>query len=351
MKEKIIDILTKGNSNQIKSIINTVFNRDSDLFMSFLDDIGVLSDENIYPYLIEEMPMSYLSTKFKTNPDKTTKFIVDNYFGDIISQNGRYILKLASREDLSAFFKNDGGNRDVGSQELAKLILQEDWWEPFYDSLQDVYDEIIENLTPENLKLLAERINDELSSEKIEPETSLLEDIAEDQGHPEYVELSVDLLLNTIFEDKESTKHILDEASDINMELYSLYHDAFNTAYIDEKWDNLANELKSLLSIDNIGEYKSRKVTNYTGEKVNIENYYIDVTNFLPEVIKSTFDDEYMNDDYRNVFDNYGGFESFVTEMIAENVIEGGSLSIPYYDYPDYDRVEKYINEMFGDYI
>jgi len=351
MKEKIIDILTNGSDNQIQSLVNTVFNGESELFMSFLEKNGLLSDENIYDYLIEEMPMTYLSNKFKTNPDKTTKYIVDNYFGDISSENGRYILKLDNREDLSIFFKRDGG-RDMSSQELAKLILQEDWWEPFYDSLQDVYDEVIENLTPENLNLLANKINDELLDSKIEPETSLLEDIAEDQGHPEYVELSVDLLLNTIFEDKESTKYILNhEANDTNSELYSLYHNAFNTAYVDEKWENLTSELKSLLGIENIGEYRSRKVKNYKGEEVNISDYFIDVTNFLPDVIQSTFDDRYMNDDYRNQFEYYGNFESFVEEMIYENVIEGGSLSMPYYDYPDHDRVERYMNEMFREYI
>lgn len=351
MKEKIIDILTNGSDSQIQSLVNTVFNGNSELFMSFLEKNGLLSDENIYDYLIEEMPMTYLSNKFKTNPDKTTKYIVDNYFGDISSENGRYILKLDNREDLSIFFKRDGG-RDMSSQELAKLILQEDWWEPFYDSLQDVYDEVIENLTPENLKLLAEKINDELSGSEVDPYTSLLEDIAEDQGHPEYVELSVDLLLNTIFEDKESTKYILNhEANDTDSELYSLYHNAFNTAYVDEKWENLTSELKSLLGIENIGEYRSRKVKNYKGEEVNISDYFIDVTNFLPDVIKSTFDDRYMNDDYRNQFEYYGSFESFVEEMIYENVIEGGSLYMPYYDYPDHDRVERYMNEMFRDYI
>ena len=351
MKEKIINILTNGSDNQIQSLVNTVFNGDSELFMSFLEKNGLLSDENIYDYLIEEMPMTYLSKKFKTNPDKTTKYIVDNYFNDVTSENGRYIFRLNNREDLSIFFKDDGGS-DMGSKKLAKLILQEDWWEPFYDALQDVYDEVIENLTPENLKLLAEKINDELSGSKIEPETSLLEDIAIDQGHPDYVELSADLLLNTIFEEKESTKYILDrEAVDTSSELYSLYHNAYNSAYVDEKWENLTNELKSLLGIDNIGEYRSKKVKNYKGEEVNINDYFIDVTNFLPDVIQSTFDDKYMNDDYRNQFEYYGDFESFVQEMIYEDVIEGGSLSIPYYDYPDHDRVERNMNEMFRDYI
>lgn len=351
MKEKIINLLNKP-SWEVDKFINTIFNGNRETFISFLEKRGLLNDENIYDYLIEEMPMTYLSNKFKNNPDKTTKYIVDNYFGDISSENGRYTLRLNNREDLSIFFKDDGGSRDMSSREYVSLIFQEDWWDPFYDTLEDVYTDVIENLTPENLKLLAERMIDEPASSEIQPDTELLENIAEEQGHPEYVELSIDLLLNTIFEDKETTKYLLEyEFNDINSELYSLYNSAYNTAYVDEKWETATNELKSLLGAENIGEYKSRTVKNYKGEEVNISDYFIDVTNFLPDVIEATFNDKYMVDDYRNQFEYYGNFESFVGEMIDEDVIEGGDMSIPYYDYPDYTRVERYMNEMFRDYI
>jgi len=350
MKEKLIKLLESNDTEDIYNFINLYLNGDSDEFFKLIDKVGIIDDDKIYESLIESMPMSYLSHKYNSNPKQTVNYIINEYFGDIKEINGRYILELGEREDLSLFFKKDGG-RDISSKELAEKILGEDWWEPFYDSLQDVYDEVIEVLTPENLKLLAEKINDELSGSKVEPETSLLEDIAEDQGHPDYVELSVDLLLNTIFEEKESTKYILNrEAVDTSSELYSLYHNAYNTAYVDEKWEQVSNELKSLLSIDNMGEWQTKTVKGYDGKEKKINTYFIDVTNIVDESIKETLDSRYV-DDYRNEFEYYGSFESFIEYIINEDIIEGGSISIGYYDYPDHDRVEKYVNDLFPDYI
>ena len=350
MKEKLIKLLESNDTEDIYNFINLYLNGDSDEFFKLIDKVGIIDDDKIYESLIESMPMSYLSHKYNSNPKQTVNYIINEYFGDIKGINGRYILELGEREDLSLFFKKDGG-RDISSKELAEKILGEDWWEPFYDSLQDVYDEVIEVLTPENLKLLAEKINVELSGSKVEPETSLLEDIAEDQGHPDYVELSVDLLLNTIFEDKESTKYILNrEAVDTSSELYSLYHNAYNTAYIDEKWEQVSNELKSLLSIDNMGEWQTKTVKGYDGKEKKINTYFIDVTNIVDESIKETLDSRYV-DDYRNEFEYYGSFESFIEYIINEDIIEGGSMSIGYYDYPDPSKVDEYINDLFGDYL
>jgi hypothetical protein len=350
MKEKIIKLLESNNIEEVNKFINLYFNGDSVEFFKLLEKLGITDGDDIYEVLLEEMPMTYLKYKYDLNPDSTVKYITDEFFGDVTEKNSRYILTLNDREDLSIFFKDDGG-RDTGSKELAKLIFQEDWWEPYYDSLQDVYEEVVTELDDKNLLTLANTINDELSGVKIEPKTSLLEDIAEDQGHSEYVELSAELILNTIFEDSETTKFLLNESTDVSSELYSLYHNAYNTAYVDEKWETATNEVKSLLSIDNIGEWSSKKVKNYKGEEKTLNYYHIDVTNFIPEVIDAVFNDRYMFDDYRNQFEYYDDFEGLVKEAISEDVIEGASMSIPYYDYPDHQKVVQYLNDFFPDYI
>ena len=350
MKEKIINLLQRNDVTEIDNFINRYLNGDDSEFFSLIDKLGILDDDEIYPVLMEDKPMTYLKYKFDNNPEVTTKFIVDEYFSDVINQNGRLMLEIGSREDLSIFFKDDGG-RDMGSKEMSKLIFQEDWWEPFYDSLSSIYDEVIYNLNSTNLRLLANAINDELLDSEIEPSTELLEDIANDQGHPEYVDISVDLLLDTIFNDEKSTNAILNEASNVSSELYSLYHNAYNTAYVDEKWEQASNEIKSLLSTDNIGEWVSKKVKNYKGEEKTVNNYIIDVTNFVPYLIKSIFEDKYMLDDYRNQFEYWGNFENLIEEMIKEDVIQGATMSIGYYDYPDHNKVIQYLNDLFSDYI
>lgn len=350
MKEKIINLLENGDADDLRNFISRYLNDDYTEFFKLLEKIGIMDGDEFYPVITEEFPMSYLHYRYMVNPDSTVNHIINEYFSDIIYKDGRLFLHLDKMEDLSIFFKDDGG-RDTGSKEMAKLIFQEDWWEPFDDTLSSLYDEVIENLNSKNLSSLAHSIYNELSDSEISPSTSLLEDIATDQGHPEYVELSVDLILNTIFNDKESTNRLLDEAANVSSELYSLYHNSYNTAYIDEKYKIASDEVKSLLSIDNIGNWKSRKVKTVDGKEKTINDYYIDVTNFVPYVIDSIFKDDYMNDDYRNAFEYHGYFEDLVIEVIKEEVIEGGTISVGYYDYPDHERVNQYLNDMFEDYI
>lgn len=350
MKEKIINLLNKNSQEEIDTFINRYLNGDDDEFFNLIDKLGILDDDEIYPILLEDKPMSYLKYKYNSNPETTINFIIDNYLTDVTKQDGKLLLRLNNREDLSIFFKDDGG-RDMGSKEMSKLVFQEDWWEPFDNTLSSIYSEVIYNLNPENLSLLATAINDELSGSDVSPSTSLLEDIANEQGHPDYVELSVELIRNTIFNDEDSTNAILDDASNVSSELYSLYHNAYNTAYIDEKWETASNEIKSLLSTDSIGDWVSRKGKNYKGEEITINNYFVDVTKFVPYLIESILNDKYMSDDYRNAFEYFGNLENLIEESIKEDVIDGGSMSISYYDYADYRKVTEYLNDLFSDYI
>lgn len=353
MKEKLANIIRNNDEYSLNVFIDRYMNGDTEKFLDIVSKTGLFNDSEIFENLIDMFPMTYLHTRYRSNPDETAKYIVDNYFGDLeATEDGRYFLTLNDRESLSNFFKNDGGRNDMGSRELAKLMFQEDWFEPFYDTYTNIYEDVVQELNSENLYLLANAINDELLNTEISPETSLLEDIAHDQGHPDFVILSTDLILNEIFNDEETTKHLLlHEAVNVGSELSSLHNNAANTAYVDEKWEQASDEIKSFFSIDNIGEWSTKKVTNYKGEEVDRHTYKIEVTNMVPELIQSVFDDKYHNDDSQNIFEYYGDFENLLTFLIDEDTIEGASISIPYYDYPDHDRTVKYLNELFKDYI
>jgi hypothetical protein len=358
MKEKLLKIIKNNSSTELNLFINRFFNGNYQVFFNTVIKSGLLDDEEyrdeVKETLIEVFPMNYLSTIYNNNSEETTRFIVNKYFGDVNETgDGRYLLRLNDREDLSNFFKGrDGGRNDLSSKEMAKLIFQEDWWEPFNDLSYDLYNDIIEELNPENLQLLAEKINDELSNTKIDPETDLLENIAEEQGHPEYVELDTNIILNEIFKDEETIKYILENYSTtISSDLSNLYNNASNTVYVDEKWEDATNELKSFFLIDNIGKWDSRVVKNYKGEEKTVHDYKIEVTNFLPYMFKKMFDDEYIMDDSHNVFEYYGELERLIIFLIDEDIIEGGTISMSHYDYPDHSKTVKYINDLFADYI
>lgn len=357
MKEKIFNIIKDYNDSELSRFVNNIFNGNYKVFIKTVMDLGLLDDEE-YKYevesvLIDLFPMTYLSIIYDKNQDETIKLIVDKYLSDVDEVgDGRYFMRLNDREDLSVFFKNDGGRNDMSSRELAKKIFQEDWWDAYDDANEDLFYDVVENLDEKNIKILAERLYEDLSNIQIEPETSLLEDIAEEQGHPEYVELSIDLLINNIFRDEKTTKYILQhEGTDVSSELSGLYSNALNSAYIDEKWESATEELKSFLSIDNIGEWYSNIVKNYKGEEKTVENYKIEVTKILPEIFKKIFNDKYLMDDSYNIFEYHGTLEGVLEYLINEDIIEGCELRISSYDYPDYRRISKILNEIFSDYV
>ena len=352
MKEKIISILS-GGSGEVEDFINRYMNGDKDSFFDLVEKFGLLQNSGTYESVIEMFPMTYLRKSYIDDREKTIDNIVSTY-SDITKKGDKYFLTLGERADLSTFFKSDDGNRESSSSDMVRNILSEDgdWFEPFQDVTQNLYTDVIEELNEKNKFLLAKSISEELSGTQISPETELLENIAQDQGHPNYVEVKDPLLVMDILEEDEtSIKVLLDEASEVSGNLYSLHHNSYNTAYTDEKYNEIMSEVKHLLEIDNSGDWETKTITNHKGEEKTIYNYIVEVTKFIPHLFSSIFNDDYQLDDYRNVFEYYGDFEDLTKEMITEEVVEGLSLSRSYYDYADHTLVRKYLNDMFTDYV
>jgi len=351
MKEKIINILS-GGSGEVEDFINRYLNGDKDSFFDLLERFGLLQNSDTYESVIEMFPMTYLRKSYIDDRKKTIDNIVSTY-SDITKKGDKYFLTLGKRSDLSIFFKSDDGNREMSSSEMVKNILgEDDWFEPFSDVTQNLYTDVIEELNEKNKFLLAKSISEELSGTQISPETELLENMAKDQGHPDYVDVKDPMLVMDILEEDEtSTKVLLDEASEVSSNLYSLHHNSYNTAYTDEKYNEIMSEVRSLLEIDNSGDWESKTIKNSKGEEKTIYNYIIEVTKFIPFLFSSIFNDDYQLDDYRNAFDYYGDFEDLTKEMITEEVIEGASMSRSYYDYADHTLVKKYLNDMIIYYV
>tara|TARA_R110000803_G_scaffold45238_9_gene95374 strand:+ start:1334 stop:2377 length:1044 start_codon:yes stop_codon:yes gene_type:complete len=346
MKEKILKIIKTGD---IESFVERYFNGDMYLFMDFISDLNLLTNETVSDFLMDDYPMTYLRRKYMLDRTLTIDEIVSTY-SDILKKGDKYYLRLNDMASLKMFFKRDDGGRGYSSSEMIEKIFGEDYYEMYDDTSSDLYTDVIEELTDENLMSLSKLIVKDLSSERIDPVTELLEDIATDQGHPDYVILDNPLLLMDILkEDEESTMAILEETNELTSNLYNLHHNAYNVSYTDEKYNEATIEIKHLLEIDNIGDWISKQIKNSEGVRT-IEYYHIDVTKFIPYLFSSIFNDKDQVDDYRNVFEHWGDFEDLTKEMIYEEVIDSATMNLYGNDYPDSDLVVKYINEMFDDY-
>jgi hypothetical protein len=223
-------------------------------------------------------------------------------------------------------------NRDVSRSTIAKLLSGEfdnDWYSS-YDI--DIFDNVIDDLSPENLNELKQIFLRELSGKEISTEEG------EITISPENID--------NVFKDKYLLKEILnDELSNIESELNSLYFNAERNALEDEYYENIWGELdeffytgerkwvsvKRGFSWDKDGSKKDRFL-----EMIRIP--IRDFDKFITDYLK-------VNKKYSNSsLEYHGNYVDLLNDA-------GDCLRVNFPDYADSTKVRNNINEMFGDYI
>jgi hypothetical protein len=264
---------------------------------------------------------------------------VNKLLGDFeFDENGNGYLILDNRGELSRLFC-DGRRYDL-SQETVSSILGDDSdvWEPYWDTTDNVYRDVIEELSKENLEVLKKRIIDELKGKELSPETEEMEFIAEQQGHPDYWVID-ETSVERIIDDESSMKILLnDELSDMRSELYSIHSNAYNSAYQEEVYEDIWKELTEFF--DGTGEWIS--VPNPYKKDTTLQKFKIKVSDpigFLGDYL-------YENKKYGNsgTIEYHGSY----IELLKET-IDCLSAKVP--EYPDFRKVDKNINLYFGDHF
>ena len=222
------------------------------------------------------------------------------------------------------------------SQDTIESILDGEY-ENYYDySTDDVYRDVVQELTKENLKRLKEYIVDSLKGQQIPTSTEVLESISKSQGN-DYVTVD-ETSIDEIVDDEETMNELMkDELGELKSELYSVHGGAYNTAYEDELYDSIWSKLEEFFQ--GPGEWLNRphtykKDTQVQKFKVPIQNFYSNILNYLQD-----------NKGYGNGNLDYHG--SYV------DILDEGQECLSVYapDYPDSRKVDKNINSYFSDYI
>ncbi len=133
------------------------------------------------------------------------------------------------------------------------------------------------------------------------------------------------------------------DLSDLKAELYSVHNNAYNTAYTDEIYNSVWNEIETYFDKNSI---RTETKERYDGQKVyyeyiKIKNFEKTIEDFLRENSGYTYSDSFL--------DYFGSYISLLRDMMNNHGYESASFRVP--DYPDYSDVEKNINEMFRDYV
>ena len=278
----------------------------------------------------------YLLWSYENNKEEYYKWVAD-FLSDVEFENGKAYLEISDRSDLAKLFC-DGHRYDLSRDTIESILSGEDFYEPYYDTTDNVYRDVIEELTPENDRRLQEYVVDMLKGEQIPAETDELELIASEQGHPEFVEVDIENV-KRIIDNEETMKELLgDQLSDLKGELYSIHSSAYNSAMESELYDEVWSELETYF--EGHGEWINKphpykKDTQIQYFKVPIRDFESMVNDYL-----------FNNKGYGNsgTLEYHGSF----IDIMAE---DRDCLSVQSPDYPDHRKVDKNINEYFGEYL
>jgi hypothetical protein len=328
----LIEMFNEGDTDFIKYI------NDIDTFLKIVNKRGLLDKLDPEGKFADEYQNELLLFYFENDKEKFWEYVL-KYLGDVELVNGEAYLVVDNRGELAELFCD--GHRDHLSQDTVEELLNGEYdsfsygWDS-YELTDNVYRDVIEELTKENLLHLKEYIIKTLEGQQVNPHTELLEDYAQQQGHPEYVIIDQSNI-DQVVDNSETMDELLDnELSDLKGELYSIYGSAYNNAYEEELYEDVWSEL---LTYFGKGEWVTRphiykKDTEVQKFRTPIHNFESYIFDYLKE-----------NKGY-----TYGTLEYWGSYL---GILKDGMDCLSVYppDYPDSRKVDKNINLYFSDYI
>lgn len=339
MNPKVEKILDKIHSEGIDSIL-PFFNDDINSLLKYLDWGKALEHLRLDNTDFNNEFYKYLFSNGYEN--KALDEIIRSMSS--ISHDGTdYFYEIRDLEDLAEFFTQRG--RDVSPRDIAEGVFKEDYWEPFHfyrndiNLMTEVYDDLDEKNQALLRNIIVEKYGNILIGIPTEDATDVIERIGTEndyEGGYEFYITNENIM--DLFSDDETMNYLFKNyLDDIGSELYSMYSNAYNSAYTDEYYNKVWEELRgSFLDVD------AKPIEFKYGNRMYVK---LKVTDTLPRLIK-----RYINEDYYcSDIDSLGDYTYFIREGIGCGVFE--YLSFRIYDYPNYYGVKKIMNEIFGDYF
>ncbi len=323
--DKYDRIVQDYNNEDVDDILE-ILGGDTQALFKMLDKKGKLNDLYYETPLQNELFL-YIARNY---PDRFKDIAVSTLADVEINSDGELVYIGSDFGDLASFFCE--GRYSLSQDSIERILDDEgDYFEFFDDTTDDLYRDVIEDLTEENLQLLIKRLNNE--SPLIEPTTELLTILASGQNNEGLVKINEENL-DEILEDENSTLSVLKQNPDIKSDLYTIHSDAYNNAYLSQVKKNVLSGLEELFD----GLPKSKPGMGNKKFYVEIklkENIFLEtLENFLEQ--NRQWSDETL--------DRYGYFKSIFGEV-------SDCLSTFAPDYADWTKTKENINLIFTDYF
>ena len=330
--EDLIDDYNNGNESEwIK-----YFGDELDVFFKYAHRRGFFDKLDI----LDEHQNEYLLFLYSIDKPEFYRLITEEYLNDVDMIDGKPYLTTSDKGgNLSKLFCDNRRN-DLSRSTVESILNGDNEWDQYngYDLTDNIYRDVIEELTKENLTRLKEYIVDTLTGVQVGTDTELLESIAETQG-TDYVTINNDNI-DEIVDDEETMKELMrDELSDLKNELYYVYETSYNTAYEDQLYKEVTGELEKYFDMPN-SKWSSRPHTYKKNTQVEI--FQVPIHNFESNIL------DYLNRSkgwgYNSTLEYWGNYIDILTE-------DDECLTVYPSDYANSREVDKNINIYFNDYI
>jgi len=326
---ELIEMFNEGDTDFIKYV------NDIQTFLKIVNKRGLINELDPEGQLAEHYQNDLLLFYHEHDKEKFWKYVL-MYLGDVEIVDGIPYIILDNRGELAKLFCD--GRNDISRDTIEELLDGEydNYGWGSYDLTDNVYRDVVEELTKENLTQLKDYIIKTLEGQQIEPYTELLESMSQQQGHPEYVVIDQSNI-DQVVDDEETMKELMSyELDELKGELYSIYGSAYNSAYEEELYEDIINELETYFGK---GEWVSRPHTYK--KDTEVQRYKAPIHNFESNIV--------------DFLDSNNGYTSGTLEYWGSyvDILKDGwdCLSFRVPDYPDSRKVDKNINMYFNDYI
>ena len=345
MNEKYLKYVNDFNTGDIDHLVDMFDNMENVLRFFYKKDLLQYIDP--FDSDVEDYQFEILNYLLNVVNDKKTLDYCVAQLSDIIPTDDGYYIRVRDREDFAELFY--GGGRDTSARDVAKAVLGEDndMFDRYWNTTDDVYRDVVEELNPENIERLKQYMLSVLTNWKIEVDDEtpdLFNNYSEDGIFyltPENV--------GDVIGDKESFMYLIDNdyLDDLESELSNLHSNAYNSAYETEVYNDVTTELGTFFDMKSA---KWEAVPLYKDATKLTEFYYV---KFNPNEVVNSIKKYVADRNNWGYSDNNLNYVSTWINMMNTFMDNGDEpwldFSIP--DYADGRLVDKYINEFLPDYI
>ena len=338
----ILNFLKYANKNGFIDdlLLDNIPNDEFEEVLPYLEELGKVGDLD-YDSVRSDFKNILLLHQLENNPQETLNYVMKNLVTDVHFMNGGYYLYIRDRDEPAKLF------RDGTTRSYAEAVLGEDAWEPFYDTVNNVYDDVIDDLNEKNINNLSEYIIKRIGGQELSTDDyddDLFHTFSNEQGTDGTFQITVENVMRLINNKTAMIEMLNVELDELKWELNSLHTNSYNTAYESEIYDNVWGELSRYFVPSS---WETVTTERYDGKKVYHE--YIKIHDFQQVI----YDFIYTNKTYAQyndgVLEYYGQYVGVIKAMMEDGGYSWLDFRTP--DYPDWTLTKKYINDSFNDYI